>query len=185
MRHILSKFSVFFAIFLLLPFGFANAQEQKDSSTAGQNVAPSVQADEHPPLVITFVPINKSGLTPQVTFGCSIPYPTATLTFATRFATWTGSISCTTAVGLYGTTAFFNYNTGVVLGWGNQFNVNSTSASSSGSYSGVPSGTYEVNFNVDITPPSGYTTTPGAGCSYINGGPAVHCTVGSGTFTQP
>ena len=36
-----------------------------------------------------------------------------------------------------------------------------------------------------LTMPAGYTTNVGAGCSYINGGPSIHGTVGSGTFTQP
>jgi hypothetical protein len=176
-----------FSLFLL--FGAVAAQAQENpttSTTATQNVAPQAASEEKPPLFITFVPINRGiGPSPQATFGCSIPYPTATETFSSRTATWSGSVSCSISVGLYGTTKFFNYNTNVVLASGSQINTTATSATSSGSYVGVPSGTYEVNFNIQITPPAGYTTTPGAGCAYVGSGPAILCTVGSGTFTQP
>jgi hypothetical protein len=112
-----------------------------------------------------------------------ISYPTVNLTFSNGYATWTGSISCTTAVHLYGTTKLFYYPNGAVLASGTQINETSTAASSSGSYYVSP-GNYEINFNVDITIPAGYTTTPGNGCYYINNNTAIHCTVGSGEFTD-
>ncbi len=168
----------------------STARAQSDSpksTTALQSVNnQQPEANQSTGIFLTFTPVKKGiGPSPEASFGCSIPYPTATETFASRTATWSGSISCSTAVGLYGTTKFFNYNTNFVYASGTQINTTATSASSSGSYSGVPSGTYEVNFNITITPPAGYTTTPGSGCSYVNGGPQVNCTVGSGTFNQP
>ena len=166
----------------------ASAQsDSPKSTTALQSVNnQQPQAEQSSGIFLTFTPVKKGvGPSPEATFGCNIPAPTATETFSSRTATWSGSISCSTAVGLYGTTKFFNYNTNVVLASGSQINTTASSASSSGSYSGVPSGTYEVNFNITITPPAGYTTTPGSGCAYNNGGPSVTCTVGSGTFTQP
>jgi hypothetical protein len=174
--------------FAMLPTEAAQAQEPTPTSTTAQPIVNNnqVQIVERPSVFITFVPINRGiSPSPDASFGCSIPFPTATETFATRQATWSGSISCSIAVGLVGTTAFFNFNTNQVLAFGSQINTTAPSASSSGSFTGVPTGTYEVNFNVDITPPPGFTTIPGSGCSFINGGPAVHCTVGSGTFNQP
>ena len=187
MNILLRKASFFVAlgVFAAIPAVSAKAQATTSTTTV-QAVNNQSTTDDAPPTIITFTPIHKGvGPTPQATFGCSVPPPSVTDTFSTRTATWSGSISCSVAVGLYGTTILFNNNTQAVLVGGSQINTTAASASSSGSYSGLPSGTYQVNFNIDITPPAGYTTSVGGACSYIGSGPRVHCTVGSGAFTQP
>lgn len=183
-----AKVSSFVAVlgFIFLSSTFVWAQGTTTTTAQLTLSNPQVEADSRPPLFITFIPIHRGiGPSPDVNFGCSIPYPSVTDTFSSRTATWSGGISCNATVGLYGTTVLFNFNTNQTLAYGSQFNTTSSSANSYGSYSGLATGTYEVNFNVDITPPPGYTTNAGGGCSYISGGPRVHCTVGSGSFSQP
>lgn len=160
--------------------------QQVTSSTAGQDAAPTPTQQDKGSQFITFTPIQRGiGPSPQATFGCSLPSPTVNVAFATHTASWTGNISCSISVGLYGTTVLFNVPGNVIYAYGNQINTNASSASSSGTRGGLPGGNYAVNFNIDITPPAGYTTTAGGNCSYINGGPAIHCSVGSGTFNVP
>lgn len=170
-------------------FGTAvSAWTQEPTTTTAQATVINPQTDTSSsaaPVLVTFTPIKKGiGPTPDATFGCSIPVPSVTVTYSNNSASWSGGISCSTIVGLYGTTVFFVYNTSQIDGYGNQINTNAYSANSSGTYYGLSRGTtYQVNFNVDITPPAGYTTNPGTGCSYISGGPRVHCTVGSGPIS--
>jgi hypothetical protein len=191
MNRVTRKLS--FLLSALLLTGFistvsASAQDESTSSTAQPKatiVENEARDDQHQPLFIVFTPENKKDISPDATFGCSIPYPTVTATFLTHTFSWSGGISCNIPVGLYGTTKLYQISSGFVYASGSQINTTAYSASSSGSDTGVPGGTYAVNFNVDITPPSGYTTTPGNGCSYISGGPRVHCTVGSGAVTMP
>ena len=185
-RSFLSALAVTVLVSGAVPKAHSQSDSPKSTTALQTTNNQQTQVDEHPGIFLTFTPIKKSiGPTPDATFGCSIPAPSATETFSSRTATWSGGITCSVAVGLYGTTKFFNYNTNVVLASGTQINTTATSANSTGSYSGVPTGTYEVNFNVTITPPAGYTTTPSGGCSYVNGGPQVFCSIGSGTFSQP
>ena len=185
-RSFLSALAVTVLVSGAVPKAYSQSDSPKSTTALQTSNNQQTQVNENPGIYLTFTPIKKSiGPTPDATFGCSIPAPSATETFSSRTATWSGGISCSISVGLYGTTKFFNYNTNQVLASGSQINTTASSANSSGSYSGVPSGTYEVNFNVTITPPAGYTTTPSGGCAYVNGGPQVTCSIGSGTFTQP
>ena len=151
------------------------------TTTAGQNANLGQAEPGNPGVFLTFTHAHGIGPQPNATFGCSVSAPYVT-TSNTGQTTWTATISCSTGVGLYGTTVLFNNNTQQIIAYGNQINTNSTSATSAGAYSGLH-GTFQVNFNVDITPPPGYTTSAGGNCSYINGGPSVHCSVGSGAFT--
>ena len=172
------------ASYTFAPLSAARAQETTTTTARPNNNSVQNEEIQRPALFITFIPKNpKPGITADANFGCSIPYPTVYTTISSRTASWSGGISCNATVGLYGTTVLFNYDTNVISAYGSQINTTSSSASSSGSRAGLSSGNYEVNFNVDITPPAGYTTTAGAGCYYINGGPRVHCTVGSGEFS--
>jgi hypothetical protein len=166
------------------PAAFAQSQSSK-TTTALQN-APTPEAQPASSgTFITFTKKGSGGITPDATFGCSVGTPSVTDTFSSRTATWTASISCSIAVGLYGTTVLFHYPSGPNVAYGNQINTTSTAATSSGSYSGLSTGSYEVNFNIDITPPAGYTTNASGYCSYVNGGPEVFCSVPSGSFSQP
>jgi hypothetical protein len=173
--------------FAVIPTGLAEGQANGPTNTTAQpTVNTDSRQDERPPVFITFTPIQKGiSPTPAATYGCSLPYPTGSDTFSTGTATWSANIACTISVGLYGTTVLFNTANNGIIAYGNQINTTAVSASSSGSHSGLAPGTYQVNFNIDITPPAGYTTTVGSGCSYVNGGPEVLCTVSSGPFTQP
>ena len=162
------------------------AQAQQDdptkSTTAGQNVEhPDQSADNvKPPLFLTFTKIRPAGAvgpSPDATFYCSIGAPSVTTNATYHTVNWVASASCSTSVGLYGTTVLYQTGNLAIAGYGTQINTTSTQASSSGGYTGLLVGDYAVNFNIDITPPPGYTTTVSGGCSFINGGPNVQCTV--------
>lgn len=189
-QHLRRSKALFIAeslLICLLPGTAAVLHAQDTTSTTAHPgyVVPSQKASKtKPSLFITFVPKSGSGLSPQITYGCNIPPPSVTANFTNDSATWIGSISCNVSVGLYGTTVLFDYPSGPNVAYGNQINTTSENASSSGSYSGLSSGNYEVNFNIDITPPAGYTTTPGSDCHYISG-TELACTVGSGEFNIP
>ena len=170
---------------LILSIALIGQAQEPTTTTALQTptvIQPSVQSE---PFFVTFTPIKRGiGPTPEATFGCSIGPVSVTTMYSPSSISFNDGISCSTAVGLYGTTVLFVYNTNQIDAYGTQINTTSTSAASSGAYYGPVRGTtYAVNFNVDITPPAGYTTNPSGACSYISGGPRVHCTVGSGPIS--
>jgi hypothetical protein len=164
-----------------------SAQEPDATTTEAQPTTTNTtqeQSNEHEPTFIIFTrtSAHSDAVSSNATFGCSVGYPTVTANFTTNIATWSATISCSVSVGLYGTTVLFYYPSGGNVAYGNQINTTSTTATSSGS-SYLSNGNYEVNFNIIITPPSGYTTTASGNCAAY-GSNKYKCTVPSGEFTM-
>lgn len=132
---------------------------------------------------VTFTRIG-SGRSPRDTFDCSVTYPYVTDTFSTGQISWTSQVSCNIAVHMQGTTAIYQWGNGNAYAFGSSYNNTSTLNTSSGSVTGIHSGEWGVNNNVDFFPPVGYTTTLGAGCYYVNGSTTdIHCTATTGPIT--
>jgi hypothetical protein len=134
---------------------------------------------------ITFTKKSTDAAHPNATFGCSLGYPQVTTNFQTKEVQWSGGISCSISLGLYGTTVLYYWPGGPNYAYGNQINTTASSAVSSGVIYGLSNGSYGLNFNVDITPPAGWTTTVGGGCSYINATQILCTTTTPFTMSSP
>ena len=197
--HLFGKaFPPLVLLVLSAAFSVKAAQAQQDDLTTTQ-ARPSVTSPDQPTtnkknnLFITFIKTHPSGApaatssaSPDATsLGCNVGYPQVGQTYEPPSANWTASVSCSADTGLYGTTVLYTPSNNQVITDGSQINTFGTEATSSGSYSLQHGLSYDVNFNITITPPAGYTTTAGTNCKLSNNNTSVTCTVTTGPFSTP
>ncbi|MDI5967731.1 hypothetical protein POF50_031320 [Streptomyces sp. SL13] len=132
-------------------------------------------------LLVTFTRA-ATARSPKVTFGCSVTYPEVTDTFSNGEFSWSAAVSCSVALHMQGTTAFYQWGSSNAYAFGSSYNNTATSNQSTGAVYGIHTGQWGVNNNVDIFPPAGYTTTLSSGCYNVNASD-IHCTSTSGPVT--
>lgn len=144
---------------------------------------PAAAAPAHAGVTVTFHKTG-SGVSAMTSFACTVTYPYVTDTYSNGEISWSAQVSCTVPLHMQGTTALFQWGSSNAWAFGSGYNNTSANNASSGAVYGIHTGQWGVNNNVDLFPPSGYTTTLGAGCYYVNGSPSdIHCTATTGPVT--
>lgn len=156
------------------------------AGTGSAQAAESRTASAAPAGTSTTITFHKtgSGVSPMTSFTCSVTYPYVTDTYSTGEISWSAQVSCSISLHMQGTTVLYQWGSNSAYAFGSSYNDISSFNSSSGAVYGIHTGLWGVNNNVEIYPPSGYTTTLGAGCYYVNGSPSdIHCTATTGPIT--
>jgi hypothetical protein len=125
-----------------------------------------------------------SSVTPNTSFTCIVSFPSVTVIFASGEISWTASTQCSIPLSMQGTTVLYQWGSSSAFAFGNAYNAFTSFSTSSGSIFGIFGGSWGVNHNVLLTFPAGFTSTPGAGCSFASSADnPVICHETTGPFT--
>lgn len=127
----------------------------------------------------------RSTANPLVAVSCIVSFPNATTDFSSGEISWTAYTQCSVPLSMQGTTVLYQWGSSSAFAFGNAYNAFTSFSRSSGNIFGIFSGTWGINHNVLLTLPAGDTTTPGAGCAYVNSAHTqIECHETTGPFSM-
>ncbi len=132
-------------------------------------------------VVLHLVPVSGSAAGPQFFLSCVVAPPLVNDNFSTGELSWSAGDQCNAVLRMQGTTVLFVWGSSNAFAFGSSYDGNFSAASSSGAQFGIFSGLWGVNNNILFFLPSGWTTTPGAGCFWFDSAHTqVKCTETTG-----
>ena len=104
-----------------------------------------------------------------------------TYTFATGEMDWQAGSQCNTTLRMQGSTDLFAWGSPTPRAYGNRYDVNASSASSTGTAYASYSGQWGVTITVLFFVPPGWTINPGNTCAWVDTAHTqLQCTVTTG-----